>query len=218
MNDEWHHARRLPIADSSAIDPLLSTIVAKDVAPAGLVDSTARSAAPLIVGAVVSTTLTKKPFVAMTFGVAGVLYFLEIKDQPGAFWGFFAMFVFLFFVSGVGNASTFQMIPAIFARQHAAWAAGGGAAAQAEAAREAAKESAAVLGFSSAIGAYGAFFIPKSFGTSIGMTGGPEAALYLFLAFYVSCLAVNWWFYTRGGAELRFGADPTAPATAATAT
>ena len=52
-------------------------------------------------------------FALMIAAVAGVLYFLGIKDQPGAFWGFFAMFMVLFFATGVGNASTFQMIPAI---------------------------------------------------------------------------------------------------------
>ena len=52
-------------------------------------------------------------FTLMIAAVAGVLYFLGIKDQPEAFWGFFAMFMILFFATGVGNASTFQMIPAI---------------------------------------------------------------------------------------------------------
>ena len=52
-------------------------------------------------------------FALMIAAVAGVLYFLGIKDQPEAFWGFFAMFMILFFATGVGNASTFQMIPAI---------------------------------------------------------------------------------------------------------
>ena len=56
-------------------------------------------------------------FVTMMAGVAGVLYFLGIKDQPNAFWGFFAMFLLLFFATGVGNASTFQMIPNIMRRE-----------------------------------------------------------------------------------------------------
>ena len=68
--------------------------------------------------------------------------------------------------------------------------------------REAEKEAAAVIGFSSAIGAYGAFFIPKSYGTSIGLTGGPEAALIAFLLFYASCLALTWWYYVRRRAEV----------------
>ena len=40
-----------------------------------------------------------------------------IKDQPGAFWGFFACFMALFFATGVGNASTFQMIPIIMRQE-----------------------------------------------------------------------------------------------------
>lgn len=51
------------------------------------------------------------------------------------------------------------------------------------------------------IGAYGGFFIPKSFGTSIAMTGGADAALYMFIVFYITCVATTWWFYSRKGAE-----------------
>jgi NNP family nitrate/nitrite transporter-like MFS transporter len=67
---------------------------------------------------------------------------------------------------------------------------------------DAAKESAAVLGFSGAIGAYGGFFIPQGFGTSIKMTGAPDMALYVFIGFYVTCMAVTWWYYSRKGAEM----------------
>ena len=58
---------------------------------------------------------------------------------------------------------------------------------------QAEKESAAIIGFTSAIAAYGAFFIPKSYGTSIAMTGSPVAALWGFFVFYLSCIAVTWW-------------------------
>ena len=51
------------------------------------------------------------------------------------------------------------------------------------------RKSAAITGFTSAIAAFGAFFIPKAYGTSIALTGGPEAALWAFLLFYVGCLA-----------------------------
>ena len=71
-----------------------------------------------------------------------------------------------------------------------------------EALRQAEKESAAIIGFTSAIAAYGAFFIPKSYGTSIAMTGGPEMALWGFLVFYVTCVAVTWFVYTRPGGHL----------------
>jgi NNP family nitrate/nitrite transporter-like MFS transporter len=110
------------------------------------------------------------------------------------------MFLFLFFVSGVGNASTFQMIPAIMRKEMDRLMP---AADIAMRLRQSDKESAAIIGFTSAIAAYGAFFIPKSYGTSIGLTGGPEAALWGFLVFYLSCVAIAWWFYTRPGGLLR---------------
>jgi NNP family nitrate/nitrite transporter-like MFS transporter len=55
-----------------------------------------------------------------------------------------------------------------------------------------------VLGWTSAVGP--AFIIPKVLATR--SAGHPEYALYGFVAFYVSCLAVNWWFYARKGAPL----------------
>jgi NNP family nitrate/nitrite transporter-like MFS transporter len=138
-------------------------------------------------------------FLLMIAGVAGVLYFLDIKEQPGAFVGFFAMFMILFFATGVGNASTFQMIPIIMREQLARLMPQLDAPARL---RQAEKESAAIIGFTSAIAAYGAFFIPKSYGTSISMTGGPEAALIGFLVFYVVCAAITFIVYSRKGGLL----------------
>ena len=54
------------------------------------------------------------------------------------------------------------------------------------------RESAAVIGFISAIAAYGAFYIPKAYGSSIQLTGAADAALWGFLLFYVSCVALTW--------------------------
>jgi NNP family nitrate/nitrite transporter-like MFS transporter len=138
-------------------------------------------------------------FVLMMVGVLGVLYFLGIKDQPYAFWGFFASFILLFFATGVGNASTFQMIPAIMRKEIARLEQG---MSLAETIRQADKESAAIIGFTSAVAAYGAFFIPKSYGTSIALTGGAELALWGFLVFYMSCLLITWGVYTRRGGLL----------------
>ncbi len=138
-------------------------------------------------------------FVLMIAAVAGVLFFLGIKDQPGAFWGFFAMFMVLFFATGVGNASTFQMIPVIMRKEIGRLMP---QLDQAQQLRQAEKESAAIIGFTSAIAAYGAFFIPKSYGTSIVLTGGPELALWCFLIFYVSCAALTWFVYNRRGGLL----------------
>ena len=138
-------------------------------------------------------------FALMAAAVGGVIYFLGVKDQPGAFWGFFTMFMILFFATGVGNASTFQMIPVIMGREvpRLMPQLEGGARI-----RQIDMEAAAIIGFTSAIAAYGAFFIPKAYGTSIAATGGPEAALWCFMLFYVTCIAATWFWYTRRGGLL----------------
>ncbi len=138
-------------------------------------------------------------FILMIAAVGGVLFFLSTKEQPGAFWGFFAMFMLLFFATGIGNASTFQMIPVIMRKEVDRLMPTESAARRG---RHAEKESAAIIGFTSAIAAYGAFFIPKSYGTSITLTGGPEMALWGFLVFYVSCALLTWFVYTRRGGML----------------
>ena len=115
--------------------------------------------------------------------------------------GFLTMFIILFALTGIGNGSTFRMIPVIFLqeRQHAA---ARDAASQRQAALDGGKEAAAVLGFSGAVGAYGGFFIPKSFGTAIDLTGSPHAALWAFVVFYATCVAVTWWWYSRRNAPM----------------
>lgn len=134
-------------------------------------------------------------FLMMIVGVGGVLYFVG----SGNFAGFFACFMFLFFATGVGNASTFQMIPVMMREEMPRLMPELDASARL---RQAEKESAAIIGFTSAIAAYGAFFIPKSYGTSISATGGPEAALIGFLIFYVLCAAITWFVYSRKGGLL----------------
>jgi NNP family nitrate/nitrite transporter-like MFS transporter len=133
-------------------------------------------------------------FGLMIVAVLGVLYFLSIKDQPGAFWGYFATFMVLFCATGIGNASTFQMIPAIMRVEMPRLTPGATATAQQ---KQAEMESAAIIGFTSAVAAYGAFFIPKAYGTSIALTGGTQAALWCFMMFYALCLGITWFFYTR---------------------
>ena len=141
-------------------------------------------------------------FIAMAAAVFGVLYFLPHGGAGGNFWGFLSMFMLLFFTTGIGNGSTFRMIPVIFLTERQRDAAGKGHEAAEQAVKDAGKEGAAVLGFSSAFAAYGAFFIPKSFGSSIKLTGGPEAALYGFVAFYATCIVLTWWCYSRKNAEM----------------
>jgi MFS transporter, NNP family, nitrate/nitrite transporter len=146
-------------------------------------------------------------FIVMAAAVTGVIFFLPQNGDAGNFWGFFAMFMLLFLTTGIGNGSTFRMIPVIFLTERMRDAPRGSdgrvtPAAEAQAQKDGSKEAAAVLGFSAAIGAYGGFFIPKSYGTSIALTGGPIAALWTFFAFYLVCIAITWWFYSRRNAGM----------------
>lgn len=95
-------------------------------------------------------------------------------------WPFFLSFMVLFLTTGIGNGSTFRSIPYIFNKEQAG----------------------PVLGWTSAIAAYGAFIIPKVFGQQI-QNGTPEYALFGFTAFYIFCFLLNWWYYQRKGAEIR---------------
>ncbi|MFN2239075.1 MAG: NarK family nitrate/nitrite MFS transporter [Thermoanaerobaculia bacterium] len=142
-------------------------------------------------------------FVIMALVTGAAILALPGDGAAGNFPLFLASFIVLFVLTGIGNASTFRMIPVIFLGEHRRLAAGRGAAAAEEAERAASMEAAAVLGFSSAVAAYGAFFIPKSFGTSISATGGAAPALWGFMAFYATCIAITWWFYHRRNAADR---------------
>ena len=138
-------------------------------------------------------------FLGMIAATLGVIFFLGIKDAPGAFWGFFACFMALFFFTGVGNSSTFQMIPVIMGREVPRLMPELGPE---ERGRQVAMESAAIIAFTSAIGAYGGFFIPKAYGSSIAMTGAPAGALWVFLVFYAICLTITYFVYSRPGGLL----------------
>ena len=102
----------------------------------------------------------------------------------------------LFAAAGIGSSSVFKMIPLIFGRLHGSGDAEDNAASRAHA------EAGATLGLCSAIGAYGGFVIPKSFGTSLAFTGSAAPALAMFFAFYLSCIALTWWHYGRPGAAM----------------
>ncbi len=189
----------------SAAFPLLSKILFPEINAlqyaflGPLVGALARVAAGKACDRIGGGRITFWTFIAMSVGVLGVLYAIGMKGSPSAFPVFFASFMFLFAVSGVGNASTFQMIPAIMRKEVARLEPQLNAQ---DRTRQSDKEAAAIIGFTSAIAAYGAFFIPKSFGTSIALTGGASAALIGFLIFYLSCIGATWWFYTRRGGLL----------------
>ena len=138
----------------------------------------------------------------MALAVGGVLFFLPSGPSGGSFAGFFISFLVLFFTTGIGNGSTFRMIPVIFLALNLQEADSRDREAIERATKQGNPEAAATLGFTAAIAAYGGFFIPKSYGSSISLTGGPEAGLYVFIAFYLVCISVTWWHYARRHAPM----------------
>jgi MFS transporter, NNP family, nitrate/nitrite transporter len=132
-------------------------------------------------------------FIVMGLATIGVMYFVEVKE----FAGFLMMFLILFVTTGIGNGSTYRMIPSIFRQEKLREANGAGEQGRALALKAASLEGAAALGFIGAVGACGGYLIPRGFGASIAATGTPHVALEVFLTFYVTCIALTWWYYLR---------------------
>jgi NNP family nitrate/nitrite transporter-like MFS transporter len=158
-----------------------------------LVGSVSRPLGGLLADKIGGAKVTFWNFIAMGAATIGVMYFVEVKG----FAGFLAMFLVLFVTTGIGNGSTYRMIPSIFREAKLREAKGSGDAGRLAAIKAAAIESAAALGFIGAIGACGGYLIPRGFGASIAATGGPHLALEIFLMFYASCVALTWWYYMR---------------------
>jgi NNP family nitrate/nitrite transporter-like MFS transporter len=158
-----------------------------------LVGSLARPLGGLLADKIGGAIVTFWNFIAMGAATIGVMYCVNDKD----FTGFLAMFLILFVTTGIGNGSTYRMIPSIFREEKLREAKGAGEAGRASALKAASIESAAALGFIGAVGACGGYLIPRGFGASIAATGGPHIALAIYLAFYATCLALTWWYYLR---------------------
>jgi NNP family nitrate/nitrite transporter-like MFS transporter len=172
-----------------------------------LVGSVARPFGGLLADKIGGAIVTFWNFIAMGAATVGVMYFVNVKD----FNGFLTMFLFLFVTTGIGNGSTYRMIPSIFREENLRKAAGTGDAGRALALKAASIESGAALGFIGAVGACGGYLIPRGFGASIAATGSPHLALAIYLAFYVTCIALTWRYYLRK-APLASGAPSLAEA------
>ncbi len=122
--------------------------------------------------------VTAASFVVMGLGVLGVVWALSLHS----FALFLAFFMLLFLATGIGNGSTYRMIPAIF--------------------RSSKKEAAAAIGIISAIGAYGGFLVPRTYGWSTAAYGSIVPALYVYVGLYAVMLAVTWAFYLRRSAPM----------------
>ena len=122
--------------------------------------------------------------ITMILSALGVAWFLKAafsSPTPQQYWWpFFILLVVLFAATGVGNGSTFRTIAIVFDQEQAG----------------------PVLGWTSAVAAYGAFIIPKVIGEQMALKQ-PENALYGFAAFYAVCLVLNWWYYLGPKAEIK---------------
>ena len=125
------------------------------------------------VGGALVTGIVSAVMIASAFGVAHYMQLAYASATPEEyFMPFFVLFIILFAATGIGNGSTFRTIAMIFDEEKAG----------------------PVLGWTSAVAAYGAFLIPKIFGEQIKATT-PQYALYGFAVFYGVCLLLNWWYY-----------------------
>ncbi len=133
------------------------------------------------VGGSIVTQVISVVMVAASVAVGYVMMQAYQSATPEQYFTpFMLLFVLLFAASGIGNGSTFRTIGVIFDRQQAG----------------------PVLGWTSAIAAYGAFVAPIVIGNQI-KAGTPQIAMYGFAVFYTLCLVLNWWFYLRAGAEIK---------------
>jgi len=134
-------------------------------------------------------------FVLMAVCAAVLIVAANVKSLPLYEVSFIALFIF----SGVGNGSTYKMIPAIF-RAKARFAIESGAP-ETDALLKARKLSGAVIGIAAAIGAFGGVLINITFRQSFAVAKSGTPAVVGFLVFYALCFAVTWLVYLRPAAE-----------------
>ena len=133
------------------------------------------------VGGSIVTQIISVVMVGASVAVGYVMMLAYQSATPEQYFPMFlGLFILLFAASGIGNGSTFRTIGVIFDRTQAG----------------------PVLGWTSAVAAYGAFVAPIVIGNQI-KAGTPQAAMYGFAVFYALCLVLNWWFYLRKGAYVK---------------
>ena len=132
-------------------------------------------------GGSIVTQIISAVMVVASVAVGYVMMLAYQSATPEQYFSaFLGLFILLFAASGIGNGSTFRTIGVIFDRTQAG----------------------PVLGWTSAVAAYGAFIAPIVIGDQI-KAGTPQLAMYGFAAFYGVCLILNWWFYLRKDAYVK---------------
>jgi MFS transporter, NNP family, nitrate/nitrite transporter len=138
--------------------------------------------------------ITLSTFLLMAAGAGTVLAASRANSLPLFLTGFVALFV----LSGIGNGSTYKMIPAVFQAKARAAIASGTHPEQAE--QDSRRRASALIGLAGAVGAFGGVLVNLAFRQSFLATGSGDAAYVAFLAVYVVCSAVTWAVYLRPGA------------------
>ena len=129
--------------------------------------------------------VTACTFLAMT-GAAGLVL---VATQRASLPMFVLAFVLLVTLTGVGNGSTYKMIPAIFR-------------ATTDTPEQARRLSGALIGIAGAVGAFGGVLVNIALRQSFLHTGNAEGAYKSFIAFYVACLVLTGVVYLRPSKRL----------------
>jgi NNP family nitrate/nitrite transporter-like MFS transporter len=133
------------------------------------------------VGGSIVTQVISAVMIVASVAVGYVMLLAYSSATPEQYFTvFMLLFLLLFTATGIGNGSTFRSIGVIFDRTQAG----------------------PVLGWTSAVAAYGAFVAPVVIGAQI-KAGTPQVAMYGFAVFYGLCLILNWWFYLRKNAYVK---------------
>ncbi len=170
----WQHTAANPNAPTVLAYAWIGPFVGAAVRPVGgwISDKLGGSIVTQVISAVM---------VAASVAVGWVMQQAWYSATPEQYFpAFLGLFILLFAASGIGNGSTFRTIGVIFDRAQAG----------------------PVLGWTSAVAAYGAFIAPIVIGDQI-KAGTPQFAMYGFAVFYAVCLVLNWWFYLRRNAYVK---------------
>jgi NNP family nitrate/nitrite transporter-like MFS transporter len=173
VNQTWTHVKN-PAAPSALTYAWIGPFVGALIRPVGgwISDKVGGSIVTQMISAVMVLASAYAGFVMMQA--------YQSATPEVYFTQFLVVFVILFAATGIGNGSTFRTVGVIFDRVQAG----------------------PVLGWTSAVAAYGSFIAPEVIKGQI-KAGTPELAMYGFAVFYALCLVLNWWFYLRPGAEIR---------------
>ena len=131
------------------------------------------------VGGAVLTTLTGICLIAGS--VTMIQLGLFTPTSVDQFHTFLYFMLFLFFITGMGNAATFRQYPIIFGHNP--------------------RQAAGVIGFTAAIAAFGPFIFATSVSAVMKSTGNANGFFYAIAAFFTLATVINWWYYNRKGCE-----------------